>query len=163
MPYLRRQDGLCYLERREEHKIWTSVVTILAAAAAMGGANLAAAAALGAIAGTLMLRALAMRALVWAPNPPINRGNCNRGAVSFSEAECWRFFRYRRADLPTLMRELNIPAQLTIKGGRNGTVDGEYAFLYLSFRLRYPGILAEMNHNEIWGRDYTSASGFNVH
>lgn len=112
MPYLRRQDGLCSLERREEHKIWVSVVTILAAAAAMGGANPAAAAALGAIAGVLMLRALAMRALVWAPNPPINRANCNRGVASFSDGECWRFFRYRRADLPMLIRELNIPAVL---------------------------------------------------
>ena len=32
---------------------------------------------------------------------------------------------------------LDIPEGFQVKGGKNGFVNGEYAFLYMVFRLRY--------------------------
>ena len=62
--------------------------------------------------------------------------NNNRGINSFTEEDCWRLFRFRKADLPRLFAELGIPPFLRINGAKNGSVNGEYAALYLIHRLR---------------------------
>ena len=46
-------------------------------------------------------------------------------------------FRFRKLDLTRLMILLVIPAALEVKGGRNGFVQGEYAFLLTLHRLRF--------------------------
>ena len=75
MPYRRRQDGLCAMERREEVKLWTliiSLLTVLVAAAANPALQ-------GIVAGGLVLvggliaRANAMRTMVWNPHGNIDK------------------------------------------------------------------------------------------
>ena len=64
------------------------------------------------------------------------QGNYNRGVASFSDHDCWRLFRFRRLDLMRLMHLLVVPINFEVKGGRNGSVLGEYAFLITLHRLR---------------------------
>ena len=63
--------------------------------------------------------------------------NFNRGVASFSDHDCWRLFRFRRLDLERLMHLLALPINFEVKGGRNGSVLGEYAFLITLHSLRY--------------------------
>ena len=49
----------------------------------------------------------------------------NRGIDEFNETECWSMFRYRKIDLKKLVIILVIP----IPGDKNGTVNGDSAFL----------------------------------
>ena len=88
-------------------------------------------------------------------------------------------FRFRKIDLTRLLNLLLIPAALEVKGGRNGFVQGEYAFLLTLHRLRfivkliyvplhlllfwlyyvflsYPQTLE--NGEAIWGKDYSYIS-----
>ena len=72
------------------------------------------------------------------------------------------------------MSELKIPYIYEVKGDKNGSVVGGFAFLYLCYRLiyfycnmnilnninnlfcRYPGIL--LDQTKIWGREYSQLS-----
>ena len=82
--------------------------------------------------------------------------NFNRGVATFSDHDCWRLFRFRRLDLERLMHLLALPINFEVKGGRNGSVLGEYAFLITLHRLSYPSTLENMEI--IWGKDYTFLS-----
>lgn len=54
-----------------------------------------------------------------------------RDVASFPYEDCWRLFRFRKTDLQALIRHLNLPVNLILKGERSGYCDGEYATLYL--------------------------------
>ena len=60
----------------------------------------------------------------------------NRGIDTFTPEECWRIFRFKKEDLNELKDRLLIPLLFEIKGGRNGHCSGEYALLYLLYRLQ---------------------------
>jgi len=158
MPYHRRHDGLNSMERRHESQLLFLAATLTAAAAAQAIAQPALAGILGLLAALVSARAAAMRVTAWAAPPPIDRTNCNRDLDSFTPTECWQYFRFRKHDILYLVNQLQIPATLTIKGGRNGCVSGMYAFLYMSYRLRYPAILDDLDHTRVWGRDYSESS-----
>jgi len=153
MPYLRRQDGLSAIERREERALWT-VILALAVAVAQAPPNVQVV--VLPLLALLAARATALRVCAWAAPPPIDKTNDGRGIASFSEFDCWRLFRFRKEDLPALVAQLLFPAVLAIKGDKNGHVSGEYAGLYLMHRLRYPGVLADCQHE--WGREYSQCS-----
>ena len=54
--------------------------------------------------------------------------------------------------LEDLMHLLALPINFEVKGGRNGSVLGEYTFLVTLHRLSYPSTLEKMEI--IWGKDY---------
>jgi len=66
----------------------------------------------------------------------VYQGNFNRGINSFTDNECWKLFRFRKADLFLLFHLLGVPQLLPVKGGpKLGFMQGEYAFLYTLNRL----------------------------
>ena len=67
MPYRRRQDGLCGMERREELQLWTmiiSILTVLAAAANNPLLNHVVAGGL-VLVGAMIAQATALRTMAW--------------------------------------------------------------------------------------------------
>ena len=70
--------------------------------------------------------------------------NCDRRIDSFTESDCWKYFRYKKEDLSKIVRLLGLPYVIKVKGEKNGTVFGEYATLVLIDRLHYPGTLDEL-------------------
>jgi hypothetical protein len=91
----------------------------------------------------LLARVAAMRTVVWNPKPPINTANFDRDVASFDESKRWNFFRFRKADLDNLIRLLQLPHYLEIKGENNGFVTGTFAALVLFYRLQYPETLSD--------------------
>jgi hypothetical protein len=160
MPLKRRQQGLCGMERHALINFWRKIIELLT--------YLVAAVANGAHAGGFLIvnglvvvqamiaQARAAQRVVWAAHSPIDRANCDRRVNSFTEEECWRMFRFRKADLPRLINRLGIPYMFEVKGGRNGFCYGEYAMLYTMFRLSYPRRLIDNVMD--WGRDYSELS-----
>ena len=92
----------------------------------------------------------------WLPHEPQNAQHRERGIASFSDEECWNYFRFRKSDLPELFRLLQVPAVMKIIGNHGGYVTGEYATLYMMYRLHYPCKL--ISSSQSWGRDYSSLS-----
>jgi hypothetical protein len=71
---------------------------------------------------------------------------------SYSDDECWNFFRFRKVDLRRLMDELNFPHVFRDPRNRN-RFSGEFSFLLFLRRMAYPGRLQDLEVE--FGRDYT--------
>jgi len=68
----------------------------------------------------LMARVAQMRTTYGAPIPNIDTTNYDRDVNSFEKDKCWKFFRFRKEDLPRLIVLLEIPPFLILKGEKNG-------------------------------------------
>ena len=75
MPYRRRHDGLCGMERREELQLWKLIISVLTVlgAAAMNPALQGIVAGGLLLAATLIARANAMRTAVWIRHAGIDK------------------------------------------------------------------------------------------
>ena len=153
MPFRRRHDGLSALERREEQQLLATAVSLLGIVAL---SPLLIQPIILALAIAILTKAAAMRVIIWNPLPAVDRANYDRDVDSFSPDKCWHFFRFRKPDLDNLIRRLQLPQRLMIKGVDNGFVSGTFAALVLFYRLRYPGTL-EDNLSE-FGCDYSKLS-----
>ena len=72
------------------------------------------------------------RRMNWEPNDPVDNTNRNRGIDSFTDTECWNFFRHRKDDLRRLITCLEFPEVMLVDGPKNGSVLGEYAALIMT-------------------------------
>jgi hypothetical protein len=117
MPYRRRHQGMCALERMAERGTWQTILNMLVVLFAViqqhNFNRVAVQNGLIAIVDMIQQVELA-RQFVWDPNDPIDGANCNRGIDSFSEEED-----FRKEDLAILFQLLMIPLELELKGGRN--------------------------------------------
>jgi hypothetical protein len=152
MPYRRRHEGMSVLEKGAEWKLWATIATMLQLCVALP-AGLMQLAVYQFI--VLMIgHAAAMRAAAWNPLEPINKDNSNRGIDSFTEEECYRDLRFRKADLPGLLDKLGFANVVVLENGI--TCSGEYAMCMMLYRLHYPCTLASMQ--QMFGREFTQIS-----
>ena len=151
MPYQHRSEGFCPLERMREQRLWKLIVASLTAIVGLPAAvQLAILPAIVA----LIAAVKGARRRAWNAVDPVNPANRNRGIGSFTEAECWRDLRFRKADLPELMGLLQFPAIIELDN--RTVVNGEYAFVLMLYRLHYPSTLAMLQNP--FGREYSQLS-----
>ena len=155
MPYDRRHLGMCALERLKEFNTWILAIVFLGMSMALPPSIGAAALYYTAI--LLIAIASNARVVIWDIIDPIDKSNRDRGIQSFSEKDCWRHLRFRKEDLPELLRLSEMPGYIDC-----GTVDkpflvrGEYAFLLFLYRSHYPSTLSLLQTT--FGRDYSQLS-----
>lgn len=140
MPYNRRWQGLCAIERNELEKMTNLALSLMAMFANIP--EILQPAVFATIA-ALMARATTMSFTTWEPTPAINDTNFDRNINSWDEDKCWNWFRFRKADLVKLYTLLLIPQLLPLENERNGFVTGEFALVVLLYRLHYPGTLQD--------------------
>lgn len=71
--------------------------------------------------------------------------NKNRLLSSFTEEECWDFFRFRKYQLAELVGLLRLPLYFTCPESRH-TCPGEHALLLYLYHLSYPTKLQRMQN-----------------
>ena len=79
----------------------------------------------------ILLRALNMLYLPWQPVLPINVANKNCLIASIDDETCWHMYRFRKADLYDLLREMGMPNTFTCTNGI--TCPSEHALLILLY------------------------------
>ena len=106
MPYRRRSDGLSAIERNQMRKLLDLAVNFMNILGNLPAATRA----ITIVAITaLMARVAQMRTTYGAPIPNIDTTNYDRDVNSFEKDKCWKFFRFRKEDLPRLIVLLEIP------------------------------------------------------
>jgi hypothetical protein len=85
---------------------------------------------------------------------PVDDTNKNRMLQSFSEEECWDFFRFRKDQLSELIVLLSLPRYFTCANGL--TCPGEHALLMYKYHLSYPTKLQRMQ--TVFGREMSQLS-----
>ena len=81
--------------------------------------------------------------------------NRRRTLDSFDEIDCWAFFKFRKTDLPRVLRVLRLPESCTLSNGIR--MSGEE----ISFRGMYELVSGEDQHNissNVFGRDQSAQS-----
>jgi hypothetical protein len=147
MPYRRRQDGVCSLDRLKELAIWKLALFLLTLAQNLPQSPFSY---FLHIFGVILVQlATNARLMLWRAVDPNNRN-----IASFSDEDAWRDLRFRLVDLPILFRLLRFPAYIILQNGM--MVDSEYAFLVFLYRMHYPSTLAMMQNK--FGRDYSQIS-----
>ena len=152
MPYRRRHSGITVLESLQEVKLWRTLVVLLNICILLPAGMMKMAMVQLCVA--IMNKAQSMRTLAWNALDPINHQHCNRGINSFTEEECYRHLRYRKADLYILLTKLGFPNVVVLPNGTS--CSGEYALCLMLYRLHYPSNLALLQGS--FGRDYTQLS-----
>ena len=118
MPYRSRSDGLSAIERNQMRKLLDLAVNFMNI---LGNLPAAATRAITIVViRALMARVAQMRTTYGAPIPNIDTTNYDRDVNSFEKDKCWKFFRFRKEDLPRLIVLLEIPPFLILKGEKNG-------------------------------------------
>ena len=85
---------------------------------------------------------------------PIDVRNKNRRIDTFSDEECWDYFRFRKYQLKDMTNLLNIPVFMIAEDGT--TFPGEHALLVYLYHLSYPTKLQRMQST--FGREYSQIS-----
>ena len=99
----------------------------------------------------LLLKAIRLRYYIADVIDPVDHNNKDRLIESWSEKDCWDFFRIRKEDLKQLVILMHIPVVIVTKNRL--TCPGEYALCLLLYRLHYPETLYGMCSR--FGREYS--------
>jgi len=151
MPWRRRHEGFVPLEVYQNAKSWKfienlmNIAIFLAPGVLKNNINL--------IIALTMANTISKRRYIVEPVDPVNQANRNRGIESFTEEECWKHLRFKKADLPKLMELLRFPAVIK---SHTTTTSGESAFCLMLWRLHYPTTWSLCQ--SIFGREYSQLS-----
>ena len=100
---------------------------------------------------------ISARRMIWNLIDPVDPTNRDRRIDSFTDTDCWRHLRFRKRDLPELLRLVDLPAYINCgTDERPLMVSGEYAFLLFLYRIHYPSTLALLQ--QPFGREYSQLS-----
>ena len=83
--------------------------------------------------------------------------NKNRDINSFSEDECWAFFRFRKEQMHELYHKLGVPAVIICSNGCR--CPGEYALCLYLYKSTYPTTFQRIQNT--FGLEYSQLSRFN--
>lgn len=151
MPFRRRHEGLTPMDIRREAQSWELIGHLFHFMMAMApGAfqNLVVLTVAMMIVTTISIREYIMEAV-----DPVNPANKNRGIDSFSDDECWKHFRFKKADVRRLFELMDFPEVIESHTTRS---TGEAAFCLMLWRLHYPSTWSLLQST--FGREYSQLS-----
>jgi hypothetical protein len=148
----RRHEGLSAIEMHSVHNAMRVLIPMLQLAVLLPFGLLKNALLVAAIQMFTTARGLLLK--VHRPVDPIDATNKNRLIESFSEEECWDYFRFRKNQLTELVRLLDIP-RFFISENRM-TCPGEHALCVYLYHLSYPTKLQRMQN--VFGRELSELS-----